>query len=168
MQAACWDLRVQPLAGAAVAARAAARGRGRPRPAQAAAAGQAAAGRAAAARSRRARSARAAAAGGGGGGGGFGGGGGGTAGPFVLPGIYNVALVVDGKTVETKPLQVTADPEVALTEVERKKMFDMAMEMHELQRRATRGRRARITPLNTRLAELAKEIAGQQRTCRPT
>ena len=46
---------------------------------------------------------------------------------------YTVALVVDGKTVATKPLRVLPDPEVALTEVERKKMYDMAMEMHTLQ-----------------------------------
>lgn len=58
-------------------------------------------------------------------------------GPYVLPGVYNVALVVDGKTVETRPLRVAADPEVALTQVERRKMFDMAMEMHELQKRGS-------------------------------
>ena len=75
--------------------------------------------------------------GGGGGGGGFGGGGGGNPGPYVLAGTYNVALVVDGKTVDTKPLRVMSDPEVVLTEAERKKLYDMAMEMHELQRRAT-------------------------------
>jgi hypothetical protein len=73
----------------------------------------------------------------GGGGGGFAFGGGGNPGPWVLPGVYNVALVLDGKTIETKPLRVMADPEVALTELERKKMYDMAMEMHELQRRGT-------------------------------
>ena len=49
-----------------------------------------------------------------------------------------MSLVVDGKSVETKPLRVTVDPEVSLTEVERKRMFDMAMEMHELQRRVER------------------------------
>ena len=54
----------------------------------------------------------------------------------MLPGIYNVALVVDGKTVDTKPLRVMADTEVVLTEVERKRLYDMAMELHELQRRA--------------------------------
>ncbi len=48
---------------------------------------------------------------------------------------YSVALVIDGRTVETRPLRVTADPEVALTELERRKMYDMAMEMHELQKR---------------------------------
>jgi hypothetical protein len=53
-----------------------------------------------------------------------------------------------------------ADPEVALTEVERKRMFDMAMEMHELQKRATEVQNA-LRPLNTRMTELAKEIAGR-------
>ena len=60
-----------------------------------------------------------------------------------------------------------ADPEVVLTEAERKKMFDMAMEMHELQRRATEVA-AGIGPLNTRLPR-AGEGSGQARpTCRPT
>ncbi len=101
-----------------------------------------------------------AAGGGGFGGGGFGGGGAATAGPYVLPGIYNVSLIVDGKAVETKPLRVAADPEVALTPLERQRMFDMAMEMHDLQKRATDVQVA-LRPLNTRMAELAKEIAGR-------
>ena len=58
-------------------------------------------------------------------------------GPFVLAGTYRIALVVDGKTVDTKTLRVTDDPEVLLTSVERKRMFDMAMEMHALQPRVT-------------------------------
>ncbi len=98
--------------------------------------------------------------GGRGGGGGFGGAGGGNAGPFVLPGTYNVALVVDGKTVDTKPLKVIADADVALTTIERTKLFDMAMEMHNLQRTATEVSNA-LTPFNTRMQELAKEIAGK-------
>ncbi len=39
-------------------------------------------------------------------------------------------------------------------------MFDMAMEMHELQKRATEVQNA-LRPLNTRMTELAKEIAGR-------
>jgi photosystem II stability/assembly factor-like uncharacterized protein len=96
-------------------------------------------------------------------GGGFGGGFGGaaaTAGPFVLPGVYNVSLVVDGKVVDTKPLRVMADPEVALTDLERKRLFDMAMEMHELQRRVT-AVAAALAPFNTRMTELAKELANR-------
>jgi hypothetical protein len=71
-----------------------------------------------------------------------------------------VALIVDGKTVDTKPIRVMADAEVALSEIERKRMFDMAMEMHELQRRGTEVSNA-LRPLNTRMAEIAKEIAGR-------
>ena len=98
--------------------------------------------------------------GGGGGGGGRGGGGGANQGPHVMPGTYNVALVVDGKTVDTRPLRVMNDPQVVLTDAERKKLFDMAMEMHELQRRATEAG-AGVGSLNTRLPELAKEAQGK-------
>src|SRR5205814_6631808 len=68
-------------------------------------------------------------------GGGFFGGGPTTAGPFVLSGSYKVSLVVDGKTVDTKTLRVNDDPDVALTAVEKKRMFDQALEMHALQAR---------------------------------
>ena len=95
----------------------------------------------------------------GGGGGGFGAGAG-TAGPFVLPGVYNVALIVDGRTVDTKPLRVTGDPDVVLTMADRKKLFDMAMEMHELQRRAAEIAEA-FTPFTTRMVEVAKELEGR-------
>ena len=71
-----------------------------------------------------------------------------------------MSLVVDGKTLESRPLKVMADPEVVLTEAERKKLFDMAMEMHELQRRANEVA-AGIGPLNTRLTELSKEAASK-------
>ena len=154
IQSACWDLRVQPA----------------PAPAGGAGRGQAGGGQAGGGQAGRqggpggapAQSPFGAGCGGAGGGGrgGFGGGGGGNPGPYVLPGTYTVSLVVDGKTVETKPLRVIADPEVVLTEAERKKLFDMAMEMHELQRRATEVATG-MGPLNTRLAELAKEVSSK-------
>ena len=81
-------------------------------------------------------------------------------GPFVLPGVYNVTLLVDGKTIETKPLRVIADPEVVLTDAERKMLFDRAMELHELQRRATEVAN-RIAPLNQQAQAAAKELAGR-------
>jgi hypothetical protein len=71
--------------------------------------------------------------------------------------MYTIALVVDGKTVDTKPVRVTSDPEVVLTEVERRKLFDMAMEMHALQIRATEAANE-LSPFNGRLAELSKEV----------
>jgi hypothetical protein len=157
IQAACWDLRVQPLEAPQIAAAPGGRGEGQP----GAQAGAAGAGRGGGPGGAPASpfGAGCGAAGGGFGGGGFGGGAA-TAGPYVLPGIYNVSLIVDGKTVEAKPLRVTADPEVALSPVDRQRMFDMAMEMHSLQRRATDVQTA-LRPLTSRMTELAREIAGR-------
>ncbi len=169
-QAACWDLRVQPLPAAAGGQRAgrgeaAAGGPPSPGAAPQATAGQPAApaggGRGGAAAAASPFGAGCGGGGGrGGGGGGFGGAGGVSPGPFVLPGTYNVSLVVDGKTVDTKPLKVVADPDVALTAIERKKLYDMAMEMHDLQRIANDISGA-LTPLNTRIGEIGKEIASR-------
>ncbi len=168
-QAACWDLRVQPLAAPAGGAGGRAGGgrggdaaAGPPSPA---AAPQATAGQPGQAAGRGGAPAvnpfgAGCSSGGGRGGGGFGGAGGGNPGPFVLPGTYNVSLVVDGKTIESRPLKVVADPDVALTVIERKKLYDMAMEMHELQRVANDFSGA-LTPLNTRMGEIGKEIASR-------
>jgi hypothetical protein len=100
------------------------------------------------------------AAGGGGGGGGFGGGGANTAGPFVIGGVYNVSLIVDGRTLETKPLRVNDDPEVVLTSVERKRMFDMAIEIHALQPTVIDAATAHGS-LTRQIAELATTIGGR-------
>jgi len=54
---------------------------------------------------------------------------------MVLPGTYNVALVVDGKVVETKPLKIVLDPEMQMTDAQRKRYYDVTMELHELQKR---------------------------------
>jgi len=102
--------------------------------------------------------------GGGGGGfggsGGFGGGGGGNPGPFVLPGSYNVALVVDGKTTDSKPLRVAGDPEVVLTDAQRKQLYEMATEMHDLQKRATDAA-AGVASLNRQVTQLTQDLASK-------
>ena len=140
-QAACWDLRVQPLpAPAGPAGGRGGTGAGAPAAAQGSAFG-------------------AGCTTGGGFGGGFGAGAA-TLGPYVLPGIYTVSLIVDGNVADTKPLRVDVDPEVALSPIERKELFDKAMEMHELQRRASEVSAA-LQPFNTRMSELAKEIDGR-------
>ncbi len=154
IQSACWDLRVQPIPPSESPGGRGGRG------------GTAGEGRGAAPGATAAQPAQQSGFGAGcgttgGGFGGFGGfGGGGTTGPFVLPGTYTVALVIGDKTVDSKPLRVTADPEVALTQVERKKMFDMAVELHDLQRRAG-GAGRNLTAIDRQLPELAKTIAGR-------
>jgi photosystem II stability/assembly factor-like uncharacterized protein len=97
----------------------------------------------------------------GGGGGGFGGGAaGGTPGPMVLAGAYNVSLIVDGTSIETKPLKVSGDPEVALTDAQRKQLYDMAMEMHDAQKRAGEAA-AGVASLNRQIAQLATDMAAK-------
>ena len=97
--------------------------------------------------------------GGGGGGRGGGGGGGGAAGPLVLPGTYNVSLVVDGKVVDTKPIRVVADPANELTDVQRRRYYDITTELHDLQRRGTEVANA-LTPLHAQITEAAGKVGG--------
>ena len=146
INSACWDLRVQPVVAPAPAGGGAGRGAGgggggnqAPDPFGFGCGGG---------------------AGGGGGGGGFGGGGGGNPGPMVLGGNYNVALVVDGKTIETKSLRVVGDPEVVLTDAQRKQLFDMGIEMHDLQKVATEAA-AGVASLNRQVAQLSTDVAGK-------
>ncbi len=146
IQSACWDLRVEPVTITAPA--------GAPQPE-----GRQGGGRQSGPSTGGVEAQNLFGAGCGGGTGlaGFGGfGGGGAAGPFVLPGVYNVSLIVDGKTLETKPLRVMADKEVALTEVERKRLFDMAMELHALHRRANETASS-IAPLRGQMSDVVKQ-----------
>jgi hypothetical protein len=150
IQAACWDLRVQPVPNVDTG-----RG-GRGNQGRQGGTG----GQQQQEQEQRATQRFGAGCTGGGGGGGFGGGGGGNAGPWVLPGTYTVALMVDGKTAGTKPLRVAADPEVVLTQAERKKLYDMAMEIHALQLRANDS----IEPLaqvRTQMPEVMKQVAAK-------
>ncbi|HEV8209717.1 MAG TPA: hypothetical protein VGP77_06330 [Vicinamibacterales bacterium] len=95
----------------------------------------------------------------GGGGGGFGGGPN-LNGPYVIGGTYNISLIVDGKTIESKPLRVNEDPEVVLTAVERKRMYDQAMEIHALQP-SLNDATAAHTALTRGLADATTAIAGK-------
>ncbi len=83
---------------------------------------------------------------------GGGGGGGNNAGPYVLPGNYTVTLVVDGATVETKPMKVVMDPEVRLTDAQRRAYFDLVIGLHDLQRRGEEAARA-LTTLSSQVAD---------------
>jgi len=68
----------------------------------------------------------------GGGGGGFGGGG--LDGPFVLPGTYQVSLKVEDKEVATGSFTVQGDPEIQISDADRKIWFDTANQLHALQK----------------------------------
>ena len=149
IQLACWDLRVQP----------------NPAPPPAEGRGGGGAGRAGGENAPEPPATSAFGAGcpvanpGGGGGGGFGGGPN-LNGPYVIGGVYTVSLVVDGKTIESRPLRINEDPEVVLTAVERKRMYDQAMEIHALQPRLTDATAAH-TALTRQLADATTAIAAK-------
>jgi len=96
---------------------------------------------------------------GGAGGGGFGGGGGANQGPLVLPGSYNVSLTVDGKSVGTKPMRVVLDPANQLSDVQRKRYYDIVMDLHQMQTRGVEAARA-VMPLHTQMTDIAGKIGG--------
>ena len=76
-------------------------------------------------------------AGGGGegaGGGGFGGGGNNA--PFVLPGVYKASLSVNGRDVQTIDVTVKGDPEIQISDADRKMWHDTAADLHQVQARA--------------------------------
>ena len=101
------------------------------------------------------------AAAGGAGAGGFGrGGGGANQGPQVLPGTYTVALVVDGKTVESKPLTIVMDPQVQLTGAQRVAYNALATELHSAQQAGA----AAAAPMTALLAEVRKAAAKMDST----
>ncbi len=88
-------------------------------------------------------------------------GGGGIEGPWVMPGTYNVALVVNGSVVETKPLRVVADAAVQMTDAQRRRHFEVANDLHELQRRGT-AMTAALDPFNTQMTETAEKLGGME------
>lgn len=70
----------------------------------------------------------------GGGGGGFGGGG--NNGPYVLPGTYKATLNVNGKDANTIDVVVKGDPEIQITDADRKIWRDTAADLHQMQLKA--------------------------------
>jgi photosystem II stability/assembly factor-like uncharacterized protein len=93
----------------------------------------------------------------GGGGGGFGGGG--NNGPFVLPGSYRATLSVDGKDVQSVDVTVKGDPEVEITDADRKVWFDTARNLHELHQRVTDGAEV-VQTSSAHLATLQQQSRG--------
>jgi photosystem II stability/assembly factor-like uncharacterized protein len=69
-----------------------------------------------------------------GGGGGFGGGG--NNGPYVLPGTYRATLNVNGRDAQTIDLVVKGDPEITITDTDRRTWFETSRDLHQMQAKA--------------------------------
>jgi photosystem II stability/assembly factor-like uncharacterized protein len=86
------------------------------------------------------------------------GGGGGGAGPQVLPGTYNVALVAGDKTLQTKSIRIVMDPAVTLTDAARQRWNSILMDLHDMQRRATQVE-AQLGALSSQLQAAGSKLA---------
>ena len=51
----------------------------------------------------------------------------------MLPGDYRVTLAVDGRDAGTTTVRVAGDPEIPISDADRKTMFDTATTLHRLQ-----------------------------------
>ncbi len=67
--------------------------------------------------------------------------------------------MVDGKSVDTKPLKVVLDPAVQMTDAQQKRYFDIAMDLHELQRRGMEMTEA-LNPLYAQMTEIKTKLDG--------
>jgi hypothetical protein len=75
----------------------------------------------------------------------------------VAPGTYNVTLIVDGKTIESKPLKVVLDPTVQMNDTQRKAYFDLLQSLQDLQRRGTQVADA-LGPLDAQMSDAGTKI----------
>ena len=71
--------------------------------------------------------------------------------PNVLPGEYRVTLIVAGKEVATKPLRVSGDTAMPMTDADRKAWHDSTFTLHQLQKTANEAADA-VATLGTQLA----------------
>ena len=92
-----------------------------------------------------------------GGGGGFGGGLGGPA-PYAMPGTYTVALVEGTKTLDSKTLKVTFDPDVKFAAGEHERYNAMLSDLHSIQRRGTEAAGA-LNSLYPQMTDAAKKVS---------
>ncbi len=91
-----------------------------------------------------------------GGGGGFFGGGG-LAGPFVMPGAYQVMLKVDGRDAATQNVTVQGDPEIVISEEERRAWYEASMDLHKMQK-TVNDAAEKVTILNDRIKAMQQAI----------
>jgi hypothetical protein len=67
-----------------------------------------------------------------------------------MPGSYTVELVAGGRTLDSKPMRVIADPAVQLADAQRRRLDALAVELHDLQRQGA----AMATKLNALYAQM--------------
>jgi len=69
-----------------------------------------------------------------------------------------VSLLVDGKVVDSKPMKVVIDPANQMTDLQRRRYYDVAMDLHEMQRKGNEVAAA-LTPMQAQLTEIEGKSA---------
>ena len=77
-------------------------------------------------------------------------------GPFVIPGEYNVQVMVDGRS-DTKTVTVRPDPLVEISTTDRQTLYRTLLTLTDLQRAATAAADA-TTKLNQRMEQIAETL----------
>ena len=76
-----------------------------------------------------------------------------TTAPFVLPGDYNVTVMVDGEAVGTTSVRVNGDPAITLAAMDREVLHSTSLRLHELQGTANEAATA-VEALTEQLATI--------------
>jgi hypothetical protein len=76
----------------------------------------------------------------------------------VLPGTYTVALLVDGKSVDTKPLRIVMDPAVTMADAQRRRYNEIVTDLHDLQRRGMEMA-AKLNALHPQMVDAASKVS---------
>jgi hypothetical protein len=67
--------------------------------------------------------------------------------------------MVDGKVADSKPMRIMMDPAVQLADAQRRRYNEVAMDLHDLQRRGTEMA-ARLNALHPQMVDAAGKVAG--------
>jgi hypothetical protein len=76
----------------------------------------------------------------------------------VVPGTYTVALLVDGRSVDTKPLRIVMDPAVTMADAQRRRYNEIVTDLHDLQRRGM-DMAAKLNALHPQMVDAASKVS---------
>jgi photosystem II stability/assembly factor-like uncharacterized protein len=81
-------------------------------------------------------------------------------GPMVLPGSYKATLTVNGKDAQSIDFTVKGDPDITISDVDRRTHFDTVMSMHNLQATADEAADA-VVDMNKQLTAIQDTLKSQ-------
>jgi hypothetical protein len=77
----------------------------------------------------------------------------------VVPGTYTIALLVDGKSVDSKPMRIVMDPAVQMADVQRRRYNEILTDLHDLQRRGMETA-TKLNALHPQMVDAVAKVSG--------